>query len=361
MNTDHRSESVYDTSIKLLLLLLIVVWCLMILYPFASVMLWGFILAVAFKPMHDSITKITRGKSKLASVIIVLLSLAIIIVPSWILLDSVIDEVRVFKDEFMAGKLTIPPPPSERVKSWPIVGNEVYNFWHSASVDLEGTVKRYKEPLTEVGGKIAKGILGAAGGVLQMVISLVIAGVLLVTTSAGESIRKFFRKIAGTQGDEFTDITIKTIGNVVKGVIGVAVILAFLIGGGFALAGVPYAGILTIVIFVFAVLQLPTIIVILPVVMYMYAHMEMSTAIFWSIYLVIAGLSDNVIRPLLLGKGAPVPMLVIFIGVAGGFIMMGFIGLFTGAIVMSLGYTLFSAWINEGNSDSESEKTAEKS
>ncbi len=358
MDNSESNVSIYDTTIKLLLLLLIIVWCLMIIYPFVSVMLWGFILAVAFKPLHDSIKKITKGKAKLASAVIVLVSLAIVFVPSWLLLDSVIDEVKLLKNDFVAGKLSIPPP-TDKVKTWPIVGEQAYDIWNSASVDIEGTIKRYKEPLGEIGSKLAKGILGAAGGVLQMVISLIIAGVLLVTTSAGESIRKFFRKVAGESGDELSDITTKTIGNVVKGVIGVAVILSFLIGGGLVLAGIPYAGILTILIFVLAVLQLPTIVVVIPVLIYMFSHMETGTAILWSIFFILAGMSDNVIRPILLGKGAPVPMLIIFIGVAGGFILMGFIGLFTGAIVMSLGYTLFSAWLNDGEKLNESEKPVE--
>ena len=346
MNTKNTSVSVYDVTIKLLLILVVVVWCLMILYPFISIMLWGFILAVAFKPVHDLISKATRGSKKFASLVIILVSIAVIFVPSWRLLDNVIAEVSVLKEDFTAGRLSIPPP-TEKLKTFPVAGKELYSIWQSASTDIEGTIIKYKEPLTEAGKYLAKGILGAAGGVLQMVISLIIAGVLLVSTSTADSIRKFFRRVAGESGGGLADIVFKTIRNVVKGVIGVAVILAFLIGGGFMLAGVPYAGILTILVFVFAVLQLPTILAIIPVIVYLFSHMDTGTAIIWSVYFILAGLSDNVIRPLLLGKGAPVPMLVIFIGVAGGFILMGFIGLFTGAVVMTLGYTLFTAWLND--------------
>jgi predicted PurR-regulated permease PerM len=126
----------------------------------------------------------------------------------------------------------------------------------------------------------------------------------------------------------------------------VALIQALLIGIGFLISGVPFAGVLTLVVFMLAVLQLPPIIIVLPVIVYLFGAKETLPAILWTVYLILAGISDNILKPLLLGKGAPVPMLVIFIGVIGGFILSGFIGLFTGAIVMSIGYKLFVAWIN---------------
>jgi predicted PurR-regulated permease PerM len=309
-------------------------------------MLWGLILALAFKPLHSTLVKLMRGKAKLAAIIIVLLSLAIIIIPGWFFLDAIIEEVKELKASFQSGKLTIPLP-SEKVRSWPIIGDPLYDLWQSASVNLEETVVKYKDQLTNVGGKLAKGILSAAGGILQMMISLIIAGFLLVSAGTGESIRKFFRKVAGDRGDEFADVTLKTVGNVVKGVLGVALIQAVLIGVGFLLAGIPYSGIWSLFVFVLAVLQLPVVLVVIPVAIYLFSEKELLPAILWTIYLLLAGASENIFKPLLLGKGAPVPMLVIFIGVIGGFILSGFIGLFTGAIVMSLGYKLFVTWINE--------------
>jgi predicted PurR-regulated permease PerM len=101
-----------------------------------------------------------------------------------------------------------------------------------------------------------------------------------------------------------------------------------------------------LIVFVLAVLQLPVILVVIPVAIYMFSVKELVPAILWTIYLLLAGASENIFKPLLLGKGAPVPMLVIFIGVLGGFIFSGFIGLFTGAVVMSIGYKLFVTWIN---------------
>jgi predicted PurR-regulated permease PerM len=181
---------------------------------------------------------------------------------------------------------------------------------------------------------------------LQIVISLFLAGIMLAIGGLKEAMGKFFRKLAGERGDEFADLTRKTVANVVKGVLGVALILALLNGVVFMLAGVPYAGIWTLLIFILGVLQLPLFFITVPVIIYMFATKEVMPAILWTALLLVAGLSDNVLKPILLGKGAPVPMLVIFIGVIGGFIFSGFIGLFTGAIVLSIGYKLFVAWID---------------
>jgi len=320
----------------------------MILYPFASIMLWSLILAMALYPLHGRLSNMMGGKPKLASFIIVISILAIIILPTGLLIGSLFDEVKELKASFNNGTLSIPPP-TEKVKEWPIVGEKFYDAWQNASVNLEQTVIKYKDQLFDIGSKLAKGILSAAGGVVQILVALIIAGILLVFSGAGEASRKFFRKVAGERGDEFADVTIKTVSNVVKGVIGVAMILALLHGILFMLAGVPYAGIWTLLVFVLGILQIPLFFVTLPIVIYLFAMKSLVPAIIWTVLLLLAGLSDNFLKPILLGKGAPVPMLVIFIGVIGGFIFSGFIGLFTGAIVMSVGYKLFVGWINSNN------------
>jgi len=345
MNNKSTNESVYDTVIRLFILILIVGWCLAIMYPFVSIILWSMILAMALHPLHKTLSKKMGGRPKLASTLIVLSVLVIIFLPTWLLIDSLIAQVKELKVSFDSGTLTIPPP-TEKVKDWPVIGERLYDLWYNASVNLVQTVMKYKDQLIGVGSKIGSGILGAVGGMIQILISFIIAAILLVFGEAGESIRKFFRKLAGERGDEFADMTLKTVSSVVKGIIGVALILALLNGIVIMLAGVPYAGIWTLLIFVLGILQIPLTFVTLPIVIYLFAVKTTGLAIMWTVLLLIAGLSDNVLKPILLGKGAPVPMLVIFIGVIGGFIFSGFIGLFTGAIVLSLGYKLFVGWIN---------------
>jgi predicted PurR-regulated permease PerM len=348
MKSETSNTTIYDSTVRLVILFLIIAWCLMILYPFLSIILWSLILALAMHPLHSSMAKKMGGRPRLASFIIIISLLVIIILPTGFLIGSLVDEVKDLKVKYDMGNLTIPPP-AEKVKEWPVVGDRLYDAWLAASQNMEKFVLKYKEQLFEYGSKIAKGILSAASGIIQIVVSLFIAGILLTIGGAGEGMRKFFRKLAGQRGDEFADMTIKTVGSVVKGIIGVAIILALLNGIIILLAGVPYAGIWTLLIFVLGVLQIPLFFVTVPIIIYIFSIKEPMPAIVWTVLLLVAGLSDNVLKPILLGKGAPVPMLVIFIGVIGGFIFSGFIGLFTGAIVMSVGYKLFIGWVNSDN------------
>ncbi len=345
MKNNQFDNSIYDITIRLLITLLIVMWCLMIMYPFISIILWSLILAFAMLPLHKSLSKRLGGSTKLSSFVIVFSILAIIILPTGILISKLFTEVKQLKVNYENGSLVIPPP-DEKVKDWPFVGEKLFDTWYLASQSLEQTVMKYQDELLNIGKNLVKGIVSAAGGVIQILVALVIAGILLVFGGTGESIRKFFRKLAGNRGDEFADMTLKTIGNVVKGILGVALILALLHGIVLMLADVPYAGIWTLLIFILAVLQIPVVFVTLPIIIYLFATIDLVPAVIWTAVLILVGLSDNVLRPILLGKGAPVPMLVIFIGVIGGFIFSGFIGLFTGAIVLSIGYKLFVGWIN---------------
>jgi len=350
MNNDNTNNSVYDVVIRMFLLMLVIAWCMLIMSPFVHIILWGLILGIAFLPIHTALSTRMGGKPKLASTIIVLTCLAFIIIPSWLFLDSIIEGVKGIKASYQAGTLTLPPP-SEKVKSWPVIGNKLYGIWLSGADDLGKSLMKYSDQLQEIGSKIAKGLLGASSAILQLIGAIIIAGILLVISGAGEAVRKFFRKVAGDRGDEFADVAKMTVGNVVKGVLGVAVIQAFLIGLGFLLAGVPFAGLWTLLVLVFAILQLPPTLIVIPVVVYLFSELGVVPALLWTIYLFLAGLSDNILKPILLGKGAPVPMLVIFIGVIGGFMYSGFIGLFTGAIVMSIGYKLFISWINSSDQE----------
>jgi predicted PurR-regulated permease PerM len=345
MSEKNQTTNIYDTSIRLLFLAFIVAWCLMLVLPFVSIILWGVILALALSPLHNSITKWLGGRAKLSSTLIVVIFLAIIFIPGGFFIDSVIEGAKGLKASFDAGTLTIPLP-SEKVKEWPLIGNRIYDAWSSASDNIGLFITNHKEQIGEFGQKFLKGFLSIIGTAFQFAVSIVIAGVLLVVKGANESVRKFFRKLVGDKADEYADVAYKTVGNVVKGILGVAFIQAFLIGLGFLFAGVPGAGLWTLIVFMFAVLQLPPAIIVIPIIVWLFSAIDTTPAIIWTIYLAVAGLSDNILKPILLGQGAPVPMLVIFLGVIGGFILSGFIGLFTGAIVISLGYKLFISWLD---------------
>jgi predicted PurR-regulated permease PerM len=334
-----------EITIRLGFLLLLVAWCFRILYPFAGVIVWSIILAIAVAPLYDSINRKLGDKPKWSAVIVIVSGLIIILLPTWLFVDSMVYGVGVLKDGLEVGTLTIPPP-TGRVAHWPLIGPSVYDIWNQASQNLEGFIAKYQEQILDVMETLLRSGLSIGGSVLQFILATIIAGILLATRGTDKFARKFFTKIAGTQGDEFTDISMKTVRNVTKGVLGVALIQSLLTGLGFVLAGVPLAGVWTLIVLVLAILQLPPSIVVIPIVIWMFSALSPMTAVLWTVYLLLAGTSDNILKPILLGKGAPVPMLVIFLGVIGGFMLSGFIGLFTGAIIISLGYKLFLLWLN---------------
>jgi len=347
MKDQFSNNSVYETTIKLLILLILIVWCFLILMPFVNILLWSLILAMALYPLHTKLSTKMGGKPKLASFLIVFFALAIIFIPSWFLFDSLLAEMKILKTSFDSNAFSIPPP-TEQVKEWPIIGDRVFDFWQNTSSNLEQTMLKYRDQLIDIGSKLFKGIFTSISAIIQILVSFIIAAVILVFGGIGESGRKFFRKLAGNRGDEFADVTMKTVNSVVKGVLGVALIVSIIHGIIFMIAGIPYAGLWSLLVFILGILQLPVILISLPVIIYLFAVKSTTVAIIWTVILIVAGLSDNVLKPLLLGKGSSVPMLVIFIGVIGGFMLSGFIGLFTGAIVMSLGYMLFKGWMNSG-------------
>ncbi len=347
---ESPNSSIYDTIIRLLLLLALIAWCVLIIYPFANILLWSLILSIALYPLHNGLAKKLGGKPKLASFIIVFSILLVFILPAGMLISSLIDEVKELKLAYDNGTLVIPPP-NEGVKGWPIIGDKLYDTWYAAHTNIENLIIKHKDKILDLGGKLAAGILDAANGVIQIVISILIAGVLLAVSGTGMAVRSFFKKAAGERGDEFADIVIKTVRSVANGVIGEAFVLALMNGILFLLAGVPFAGIWALLVFVLAVLQMPVFIVTVPIMIYFFAEKETVSAILWTISLLLVSFSDNILTPIMLGKNAPVPMPVIFIGVIGGVMLSGFIGLFTGAIVMSLGYTLLVSWIYSNESE----------
>lgn len=342
-----------EVFIRLILLLIIIAWCFQIVLPFSGVILWGIILALALAPLYNWINKKVQGKSKLAATIIILAGLLIIILPSWLFMESTIDGMKEFSSQLDEGTLTVPPPP-EKVADWPLVGEKAYALWKQASADLEVFVGKYHDQIVDITKSFIEKLLGIGGSILQIAFAIIVAGILLATKGTEDASKRFFTRLIGAGGEKISDLVTRTVANVTKGVLGVAIIQALLVGLGFVLAGVPYAGLWTLVVMFLAILQLPPLLVVLPVVIYLFSTMGTGGAILWTIYLILAGASDNVLKPILLGKGAPVPMLVIFLGVVGGFMLSGFIGLFTGAIVLSLGYKLFIAWMSEGKEEAAS-------
>jgi predicted PurR-regulated permease PerM len=337
-----------DTILRIVVLFLLIAWCIGIILPFFETVIWGAIIAVALHPFFAMVKRWVGNRNILTGILLILLMLVILLLPTAFLVKALVEGIQSLATQLRDQTLVIPPP-DPSVAGWPLIGKPISEIWLLASQSMESTITTYREPLSKLGMTII-GPLGSFGkGLLMFFVSVIIAGAFLVKADASAAfVRKLIHRLAGERSDEMISITGVTVKNVAKGILGVAFFQFLTAGTVFVLANVPLPGLWAFAVLVFAILQLPSVIVMLPVIIYLFSVNEPLPAILWTIALLVIGLSDNVLKPLLMGKGSTVPMLVIFLGAIGGFIFSGLIGLFTGAIVLSVGYNLMGHWIGEG-------------
>ncbi len=346
-DSNKNTKAVIDIIIRIGVLFILIAWCFQILSPFLNPVLWAILIAVALFPAYNALSNRLNGKRKLSAIIVTLVLLSLIIIPSLLFFGSLVEGAKTIGEQMVNEEFKIPPP-TENVKDWPVIGGKMYESWLLASQNLDQLIGQYSQEIASFGSSLLGAVVGTGLGLLQFILSIIIAGVLLAKSEgSGRFATTFFTKIVGERGAEFADICKITIKNVAKGILGVSIIQSTLAGIGFMLAGVPYAGLWALLSLILAVVQLGPGLVIIPVIIYMFATGSALSASLWTVYFILVMFSDNLLKPILLGKGAPVPMLVIFLGSIGGFITTGFVGLFVGAIVLSLGYKLFMAWVME--------------
>lgn len=342
---NHYLEKAVEITIRLAVLIFIFGWCFEIIQPFFSPVIWGLIIAVAVYPMFHSLQLKLKGRKKLAAFLITILFLAILAIPGWLLVDSVWDGVQRLRATYEQGQLVIPPP-GDRVKDWPAFTKPLVDIWELASSNLAGAVSKYQPEIKSAAGSVLSILEKTGLGILMFMVSIIVGGIFLCyAEEGGATIRNIFKRLAGDRGLHFAEISEKTIRNVMKGVLGVAVIQSLLVAIGLVIAGVPLAGLWTLLCLISAVIQIGVGPVCIIVIIYMYSSSDPLTATLLMVWLILVSLVDNFLKPILMGKGAPVPMLVIFLGALGGFMAIGFLGLFLGAVILTLGYKLFLGWV----------------
>ena len=350
MNQANQSQNAAVTqaieiAIRLGLIFLILFLCLQILSPFISIIVGGAIIAVAIYKPFLKLTEKMGGNKKLAATLISLGGAVIILVPVVMLSGSLVESTTTLGTQISEGSLKIPAP-SESVSSWPLIGEKVYTAWSAASANLEGFLEKNSEQLSHVGLKLLGMAAGVGIGILQFVISILIAGAFLFSAdSITGGMKKFVNRLVGKEGEKLLTLSTSTIRSVAIGVLGIALIQGIMAGFGMMLAGVPAAGLIALIVLVFAIAQLPPLLVLAPVIFYVFSVASSTVATAFLIWCVVINFTDMVLKPLFLGRGVDAPMLVILLGAIGGMLLLGISGLFIGAVVLALGYTLFHAWI----------------
>ena len=318
-----------------------------IIEPFLAPVIWGIIIAVGIYPLHLRFTRLLGNRAKLSAVLIALIGISIIAVPSALITNSAVDEVKHTVEAIEDETLEVPPP-NDKVKEWPLIGDNIYSLWSSAAQNLTGTLEKYKPQIKEFAPSLTKAVKGMVGGILMFIISLVIAGALLLQAKPGKKAAdRIFKVFLGEDGADWTGISIATIRSVVQGILGIALIQTLFLSIGMFVVHVPASGILAIIVLIVCIIQVPPILVMLPVIIYVFSIAEPLPAIIFTVWTILWSLADSFLKPMLLGKGVDVPMLVILLGAIGGMIMAGPVGLFVGSVVLALTYKILMALLEE--------------
>ncbi len=338
-------EDVIQLVVRLGLLALLLVWTSYLIRPFVPILAWALVLAVAFHPVFGLLATMLGGRPKLAAAILTAFNLAVVIGPAtWLGLGAV-EGIKDFAGQLTAGELAVPSPP-EAIKSWPLIGAQLYGLWDQASTNLSSVLRQLAPYLKPFAGTLL-GLAGDAGvGAIKFLVSVAVAGFVLPygpqLVAAG---RGFLARIVPEQSEHFLDLAGATIRAVSQGVIGIAVVQALLAGFGFKLAGIPIAGLLAFLVLLLSIVQIGGTIVMLPVIVWIWIDKDVTTALLLTLFLGIVSLLDNILKPLVMGRGLTTPTLVILVGVIGGTLAHVIVGLFIGPIILSVAWELTVAWI----------------
>jgi predicted PurR-regulated permease PerM len=343
----RSGEDVIHLAVRLGLLVFLVYWSFILVQPFVPILAWSAVLAVALYPAFDWLSRHLGGRPKLAATVVTALCLAIIIGPVAWLGVGLIDSLLEISEQFGNGRLVVPSPPAG-LGDWPIVGQPLHELWSKASTNLEAAFRQLAPYLKPVASFLLVFAGGLGIGALKFLLSVILAGFLLPSgprlVSAGKG---FLSHVVAQRSEDFLALAGATIRSISQGVIGIAIFQALLIGLGVKLAGVHHASVLSFAVLIFGILQIGSLIVLLPVIIWIWSAKDFAIALPITIFLALVGISDNVLKPLLMGRGLATPMPVIFIGLIGGTLAHGIVGLFVGPIILAVAWELMLAWIRE--------------
>jgi len=336
-----------EAAIRVGMLALLVAWCFDIVRPFLVPLIWGIIIAVAVYPVYDRLQEVIGGRPITAAIVITILMLVLLIWPTILLATTLGEGARGLATRFADGTIAIPPPP-DTIAHWPLIGEPISRFWQQASDNLADALGHLRPQITSFSRWLLKAAADVGLGILEFAAAIVLAGVLLAHAhGGGRAADAIAVRLAGEDGQSYADLGTSTVRSVARGILGVALIQALLAGLGFLVVGIPAAGLLALVCLLLAVVQIGPGLVLLGTVIYAFSNESTTVAVAFTVWSIFVGVIDNVLKPMLLGRGVRVPMAVIFVGAIGGLLTSGIIGLFVGAVVLAVSYMVFTAWLKQ--------------
>ncbi len=339
-------RNMIESVLRIALLFLFLYMSYDIIRPFMVPLLWGGIIAMAAFPLVKWLQPRLGDRRGLTATLVTLFFILLLVIPTWSVTEALLGSVKNLGIALEQGKLDVPPPP-EGVADWPLIGERLQASWSAANENLEAFLHEIAPQLKELSAKLLGKIGSSLMGVLMFVVSLIIAGGFMAYAEpCGQAANRFFVRIGGPKvGAEWAPLVVATVRSVLQGVIGVAVIQTALCAVGLIVMGIPGAPIWSAIILFLAIAQLPALLLVAPIIGYAFTAYSTTAASIFTVWMLLAGASDNILKPLLMGRGLDIPMPVILIGAIGGMIAAGIVGLFAGAVVLSIWYKLFGAWL----------------
>ncbi len=346
---DRLIANYVELTIKLGVLGLLLYWAFILVSPFITIAAWSVVLTVALYPVYDWMVIRFGGRRRLAAALLTFFSLLIVIGPATWLVLGLIDSLRTLSTELDLSAVSVPPP-ANSVKTWPLIGEAVYQFWDLASTNLQAALVKIAPQLKPLGGNLLRMAADAGGGMIKLIAAIVVSGFLFAPApQLIAALRQFSRKLASGRGEHFVALAGATIRNVSRGVVGISMLQALLAGVGFSVAGIPGASLMTSAVLILGMIQVGPTVLIVPVIIWCWMSKDTTTALLFTVYMIPVSLLDNVLRPIVMARGLATPMIVIAVGVIGGALSFGITGLFLGPITLAVIWELLAAWINQSN------------
>jgi predicted PurR-regulated permease PerM len=327
-------------------LLIVTLW---IMSPFLGALVWATMIVIVTWPLLLTLQRWLWGKRWLAVLAMTIAILLVFLLPFWFAADAIIN----YADDAVAWvkqlhDVKIPPPP-DYLNRIPLVGHKISAQWHQLASLSPDELKTKIEPYVVQGVKISIAVAGTIGKlVVQILLTVVLVAILYSTgETAARGTILFGRRLAGQRGEDSMRLAAQAVRGVALGVVVTALVQSLLGGIGLVVAGVPFAAPLTAVMLMLCLAQLGPLLVMAPATIWMYWSGDSVWGTVLLVFTVIAGTLDNFLRPILIKRGADLPLLLIFAGVIGGLLSFGAIGLFIGPVVLAVAFRLMQAWVLE--------------
>jgi predicted PurR-regulated permease PerM len=319
-----------------------------VMMPFLVAVVWATMIVIATWPLLTGIQARLGGRRWPAVAVMVVALLAVLVVPTWLGVSTIAenaDRVGQFVRSLSTEGL---PPPPDWLASIPLVGQRLARSWQGFAGHPESLLARVQPYMKDAVGWIASKAGGLGTTVVQFALTVLISGILYASgETAANGVLRFLRRLAGQRGEDAGRLAAKAVRAVALGIVVTAVAQTALSGIGLWLAGVPHAGLLTAVVFVFCIAQLGPLLVVAPATIWLYSSGSVGRGTVMLFFSLVAVMLDNVLRPVLIKKGADLPILLILAGVLGGVLGFGIVGLFIGPVLLAVSWTLLASWVGD--------------